>query len=66
MFGHARIISAGLCSFFFSLNQYDTKNNLEYIKSSFSISYFERYDNSKSDYLQLLLNAYMTQTKVKQ
>ena len=40
---------------FFSLNM-TLKSNSEYKKSYFSISYFERYDNSKSDYLELLLS----------
>ena len=34
------------------------KRNSEYKKSSFSINYFERYDDSKSDYLELLLSVY--------
>ena len=34
------------------------KNNNGYIKLSFSIGYFERYVNSKSDYLELLLSVY--------
>ena len=34
------------------------KNNSGYIKLSFSIGYFERYANSKSDYLELLLSVF--------
>ena len=34
------------------------RTNSEYIKWSFSIGYFERYVNSKSDYLELLLSVY--------
>ena len=34
------------------------KTNGEYIEWSFSIGYFERYINSKSDYLELLLSVY--------
>ena len=30
------------------------KNNIKYIKWFFSIGYFARYDNWKSDYLELL------------
>ena len=56
MFGHARMISHGL--HFVSPSQYDTKNNREYIKWFFSIGYFERYFNSNSDYLELLLSVY--------
>ena len=48
--------SAGFCLFVLLPSQYDTKNNSEYIKSSFSIGYFERYANSKRDYLELLLS----------
>ena len=48
---------------FVSPSQYDTKNNREYIKWFFSIGYFERYFNSKSDYLELLLSVYF-QTNV--
>ena len=36
------------------------KNNTELIEWSFSIGYFERYVNSKSDYLELLLIVYKT------
>ena len=32
------------------------KTNSEYIKSSFSVGYFKRYVNFKSDYLELLLS----------
>ena len=35
-----------------------TQNNNEYIRRSFSIGNFERYVNSKSDYLELLLSVY--------
>ena len=34
------------------------KNNSGYIKLSFSIGYFERFVNCKSDYLELLLSVY--------
>ena len=34
------------------------KANSLYIKWSFIIGYFERYVNSKSDYLELLLSVY--------
>ena len=48
---------------FFSLGQYDTKINSENIKSSRSISYFERYNNSKSDYIELMLSVYLFKEK---
>ena len=57
MFDHGRMISAGLL-FFLSPSQYDNKNNSEYIKWFYFISYFERYVDSKSDYLELLLSVY--------
>ena len=42
--------------FIFSLSVNMTlENNTEYIQLSFSFSYFERYDNSKSDYLLIEL-----------
>ena len=41
---------------FFNPRQYDTKNQQKYINWSFSIGYFERYLNVKSDYLELLLS----------
>ena len=44
---------------FFSLSQYDTKKSWIY-KWSFSITFFERYVNSKSDNLELLLSVYAT------
>ena len=47
---------------FFSPSQYDTKNNSEYIKWPFSIGYFERYVNLKSDYLELLSSVYRQQS----
>ena len=43
---------------FVSPGQYDTKNNITYMKWIFYISYFEIYINSKSDYLELLLSVY--------
>ena len=56
--GHARMSSAGLCSFFSLSVNMTQKNNSEYINSSFSFNYFERHDDSKSDYLELLLSVY--------
>ena len=41
---------------FFSPSKYETKNKCEYKERPFSIGYFERYVNSKSDYLELLLS----------
>ena len=61
MFGHARMISVGFGSFFSSVNMI-LKNNGEYIRWSFSIGYCERYVNSKSDYLELLLSVYSSNT----
>ena len=40
------------------------KNNSGYIKLSFSIGYFERYVNSKSDYLELLLSVFIKLSKM--
>ena len=48
--------SSWILLIFFSPSQYETKNNCEYIKWPFSIVNFERYVNSKSDYLELLLS----------
>ena len=36
---------------FFSPSKYETKNNCEYKEWPFFIGYFERYVNSKSDYI---------------
>ena len=49
-----------LILFIFSLPVNTTlKNNSGYITLSFSNGYFERYINSKSDYLELLLSVYI-------
>ena len=64
MFGHARMISAGLCSFFSHPVNMTLKNNNEYIKWSFSIGYCERYVNSKSDYLGLVLSVFTSDDKI--
>ena len=40
------------------------KNIIKYIKWCFSIGYFERCDNWKSDYLELLLSVYVYQHRV--
>ena len=47
---------------FFSRSQYDSENDNENIKSSFCISYFERYKNSKSEYLEFLSSVFLFQT----
>ena len=47
-----------ILSIFLSPVNMTLKNNSEYIKWSFSICYFERYVNSKSDYLENLLSVY--------
>ena len=58
MFCHARMISDRFWSFFSLPVKTTQKYKSGYIKWSFSIGYFERYVNSKSDYLELLLNVY--------
>ena len=62
MFGHARMISAGFCSFYPLPVNMTLKTNSLYIKWSFYIGYFERYTNSKSDYLELLLSVFCEDT----
>ena len=60
MFGHARMISAGLFSFFSLPVNITLKKNIECIKWSCYIDYFKRYVNLKSDYLELLLSVYIS------
>ena len=50
---------------FSSPSQYDTKTNSENMEWSFSIGYFERYINSKSDYLELLLSVNVKERTLK-